>query len=454
MSLSIHITGLTNDRVKQAAFALRRKDAAVANAYISGTNLVESLTYYLAKEMDSVRKDIYYWKSLMTAGSTLIKMTMEYIKIYRNIKISVLNFANIATHTETAQQEVGQFEQIEDHIAILRSRLESLANLLVLVYDASIYLKLVSIHIETASTRALEHSVGGFHADIAPDCIDFASQCIEKCFKKISTGFADKSPNLILNKSRQTSFERFMTLASPHFAKAKTSFTAMETQDNLRVVQDAVERILDAMRTGDPEYPIGTTEINSRRPTVSERYWLLNLTVLIGGLFTGIHVYKMVLDGSLQQMITHAVESLRNSAVLHIVAPAQKLCSELFETISRRQEGIVTHKDLEESRKTLAKMLLDYDEANKKSGSVFSSVSVLGGTKSDKTDVGATPISSEEAVMDSLMRSYEDDMKSPIVSMVTGNLMTRLLIQVRVSTGPVTLNYMSCITLLFYNILK
>ena len=65
----------------------------------------------------------------------------------------------------------------------------------------------------------------------------------------------------------------------------------------------------------------------------------------------------MTRNGSLQRFIHSTYITLSKQIHERIVEPVSDLFSELFQTISRRKEGIVTREDLEQSQQALNRML-------------------------------------------------------------------------------------------------
>ena len=104
-------------------------------------------------------------------------------------------------------------------------------------------------------------------------------------------------------------------------------------------------------------YPFDTVRKDCRRPTFYERYWLLHLLLILGtGIFSK-EVIIMTRNGSLQRFIHGTYITLSKQIHERIIEPVSDLFSELFQTISRRKEGIVTREDLEQSQQALNRML-------------------------------------------------------------------------------------------------
>lgn len=107
-------------------------------------------------------------------------------------------------------------------------------------------------------------------------------------------------------------------------------------------------------------YPLNTIKPDFRRPTYYERYWLYHLVLTLGSIYTFKTVCNMLEDGSLQRLVWQSYVQLSRTIVERVVEPVKDLCSELFQTISRRQDGMVTEADLEASQKALNRMLEDF----------------------------------------------------------------------------------------------
>ena len=104
-------------------------------------------------------------------------------------------------------------------------------------------------------------------------------------------------------------------------------------------------------------YPFDTVRKDCRRPTFYERYWLLHLCIILGTGIVSKEVIIMTGNGSFQRFIHSTYITLSKQIHERIVEPVSDLFSELFQTISRRKEGIVTREDLEQSQQALNRML-------------------------------------------------------------------------------------------------
>lgn len=198
----------------------------------------------------------------------------------------------------------------------------------------------------------------------------------------------------------------------------------------------SIERLAQRLITSKHgSYPLESVRKDLRRPTFSEKYWCPALMLAIGTLFAGRQVYIMAKDGSLQQIIASGYNTVSKQTTERIVEPVTNLCRELFETISRRQEGMVTRADLEQSQQALARMLEDFLRAHKNGESGLSILSnplqVILGNKGGSGAQGAqSPVAADPTVMELIMKQYEEDLRTPMTGLVFGTLMTTMLIQV------------------------
>jgi hypothetical protein len=171
-------------------------------------------------------------------------------------------------------------------------------------------------------------------------------------------------------------------------------------------------------------------------------------------------------DGSIASAYAFALSKLRD----HIIEPMEKLASELFDTI-RKRDYVVTREECDESRESLHRMLHEFSQTSKGStlisdmkarvqetlreqqeaasamASKISQRATGGGSGSGSggavdlkpADVVpkvpqagwvAAEVSPEQA-MAALMSAYERELQAPIQGVVFGNLMTAILIQMQ-----------------------
>jgi ATP synthase regulation protein NCA2 len=205
-------------------------------------------------------------------------------------------------------------------------------------------------------------------------------------------------------------------------------------------------------------YPIGLTDLKARRPSKQERYWALN-AVLCGGIFyLGYVTLRHLRDGSIQKKYHSIKEHTSTVVTEHIIEPITKLGEEFFEKLHRREE-IVSRKDLIQSKDALTRMLADFSKHGQRSydirqmmlgsskppsgfhdsdsTSTSSSTSTSNGSGNVLDDVESkeASLANESAAMETLMRTYEKQLQSPIYGMLYGNLMTAMLIQMQKLKG-------------------
>jgi hypothetical protein len=234
------------------------------------------------------------------------------------------------------------------------------------------------------------------------------------------------------------------------------------------------------LNNADKNFPFElSTKRKVRRPGYWERYWVRNLLLTVGGIYASHVLYSKYLDGSLQKTAHHLADLAQSKFQEHVIEPVAKLFNELFHTI-RSREHIVSRKDYEMSRDSLERMLNDFSkskeghdlimklkgEFSKIQGSIrikdkgsarTASSSSSPSTKDvpavvkEKAAVGPTAVPSSSSTTPSsndtdvdmmldpgaqealaaLMREYEIELQTPIRGIVSGNLLTAMLIQVR-----------------------
>ena len=215
--------------------------------------------------------------------------------------------------------------------------------------------------------------------------------------------------------------------------------------------------------------------MRARRPSKQERHWVLN-TVLTGGLcYIGYVTAKHLQDGSLQRKYTSIRDYVGALTTEHIIEPITKLGEEFFDKLHRR-EGIVSREDLVQSREALTRMLEDFSKHGQRSydirqmmrgaafmpsgfndsdsstsheNSAVNTVKTTGnpvGNSSHDVSGQNIALANETAAMESLMRTYEKQLQSPIYGMLYGNLMTAMLIQMQKLKGIILARTCSLLT--------
>ena len=207
-------------------------------------------------------------------------------------------------------------------------------------------------------------------------------------------------------------------------------------------------------------YPIGLTDLKARRPSKQERYWALN-AVLCGGIFyVGYVTLRHLRDGSIQKQLSLIKDQTSSVVTEHIIEPITKLGEEFFEKLHRREE-IVSREDLTQSKDALSRMLADFSKHGQRSYDIrqmmmgsskppsgfhdsdstssatsnSSSSSNNSGNVLDDLETKESSLANESAAMETLMRTYEKQLQSPIYGMLYGNLMTAMLIQMQKLKG-------------------
>jgi uncharacterized membrane-anchored protein YjiN (DUF445 family) len=218
-----------------------------------------------------------------------------------------------------------------------------------------------------------------------------------------------------------------------------------------------------------------------RRPSNLERYWLRNILLTCIGAYSCRFLYIKYNDGSLQIAVQKCSDLVSAKLQEHVIEPVNKLFAELFDTI-RHRDLIVSRRDYERSKEALHRMLEDFSQSKEgvelisklktqimensivkdqimnnrlfqKSGSA--TATEVDGTPppppppppvtpplvhqvptpvnpylKEDPEVVVTLEPDAEKALEALMREYEKDLKSPIRGIVTGNLLTAILIQV------------------------
>jgi len=161
-----------------------------------------------------------------------------------------------------------------------------------------------------------------------------------------------------------------------------------------------------------------------KAPTTAQRHWI---ALTVGGALAGYGVLFLYrhsrLSGSrdLDNWAQQGVSLVGSAWKEHVIMPLDRVRGELFDTF-RRRPAIVTLGDYEAERDSLQRMLnefkADHHSRNKANG-----------TTDGTTDSPSSAMA--DAGMDVLMRSYETQLRSPIRSLVGGDLARCVLIQVQ-----------------------
>ena len=210
-------------------------------------------------------------------------------------------------------------------------------------------------------------------------------------------------------------------------------------------------------------YPIGMAEINARRPSVYERFWLMNCCKYAVGAVVVLKLGQMYRSGQLQQLLKRVLDTVVYNVSEHVVEPITKLLEQIVQQISRR-EGIVSEEDFKKSKEAYTRMLQDFSRTTKgfelysKYSKAFDQTKIFqtvankiqtivpispsgGSDRSSSGNGGGSPAAtpspvapehfSDERAWEALMSAYENEMKNPLLGLMFGSLMTSILIQVQ-----------------------
>jgi hypothetical protein len=222
----------------------------------------------------------------------------------------------------------------------------------------------------------------------------------------------------------------------------KATLCAKIAADNrsLRTQIRALSSLVRSFQQTRDEYPLRSLSMNTRKPKFWELYWLPNVIGCVAAILLIRRGSVMYSNGELQALSLKFRDWFRTNWTEHMIEPMQELVGELFDTMSRKKEAIVTRADLVHSKIALNRMLDNFSKSTKGS-SVLSKV--LGeiqstGTPNNMTSdanssggqISAEKLANQEQIMEALMRRYEEEMQSPVQGFLFGNLVTSMLIQV------------------------
>jgi hypothetical protein len=335
--MNINIVGLTDERINQCTFLLR-DDPAVAESFKIANDIIESLSRFLVTEMSSLRKDIHYWKVLTRSGPFFTQFIQVYVRIFRELK-SILSFQSNLPGTF-----LNQTDDIENYLVMLRLRYTDLAELLALLQEASVYLKMVYVEVVRTNLILPNHSDKKFVADMLSYCRSFAKLCTTKCLsliqkrfnlEELSTHFLTFR-NAMLSPSSDrslSSLSQMLIRTTSYKVKSDISNDPSFGEKDSVLLQKLCNEISDVIEKisnhGDPNYPLGVTDIKTRRPTGWELYWFPNVIFAGATLVVGNQTIRMFLDGSLQALIKALISKTNTMMNEHIVG-MNYVCQDLI----------------------------------------------------------------------------------------------------------------------------
>lgn len=189
-----------------------------------------------------------------------------------------------------------------------------------------------------------------------------------------------------------------------------------------------------------------------------ERYWIRNILASVAGFYIANTTIRMIRTGELQDKFSRLVVFVQGKIQEHVVEPVSDLALELFDTI-RKREDIVSRNDLEASRASLNRMLVEFSQSKegsalilnrlteellkrgdnllesiKNTGSAAVGGSALPSTGNEGAKLAGNVAESFQATPEQawavLMSEYEKELQTPIRGILYGNLFTAMLIQV------------------------
>jgi hypothetical protein len=454
--MNIQLTGLTDERVHQCHFLIKQESSELADAFKSTAAHTEELSNFVTREMDSVRKDIFYWKNLTHSGAAVSHFAQLYVQFYRRVRHKSTFISLMKT------------DEIERHLVVLRYRYNHLAKMMGRVYEASTYLKIVYLDLIRRSQQNIDD---GICDNIEPfdansSCTNLTRKLVVKCLTTLYETFHfnedndDSREENVLKFTRRNSLQLIIsTLDHVHSPRTHSRAHSLDPSpsasanvslresvrnsrdedhgiahanrgpppppqsspvrfaddsfdslyDELRELLEKIETLVITMRRGDKRYPLGVTDLKTRRPVTSELYWFPRLVVAASAIYAGSITFRMYRSGALQQMLKEAYRGMQIAMVDHVLDPCENLLRQIFETMDRREDQIVTLEDLSRSREMLDRMVRD----------------------AYKSEHGNTSEPTTDVIMDELMKKYEQGLRNPVTEMVFGNLTAIMLIQMQ-----------------------
>lgn len=461
-------------------------DPTIARAFLFIVNFVEEASFLIAREMVANRNDIKYWKKMSKVDPFFATLYKYYVNLYRRLW----------RQFQLAYTD----ENIDQNLVVLRAHFLDLAQAMETLADISAELKLAMIEIDRLHPVHIEHGRVLFRDEAIDQCLAIARghlvnsmTRIRSIFKslpaqsvistlswsKLSSVASLPYIDALLSRWSSDNYQRRhrpslhdITEAFPPahgLARMSSLQSTMSTGDDdmeLNLLLSDIQRMSDTfVACANKPYPLDSVRSDHRRPSFFERYWLPNLVLLAGSVYMGRELVLRLRDGSLQQLVAASYQRLSEGLMEHILEPLRNFLKEIFETIRRRQDGMVTREDLLQSQETLNRMLDDFVKAHKDGGAyggygysglksqiqtLIGNSKVPGGAVAGQAS-GSAPSSSSmsvsgssdasqplpnnslttDAIMEILMKNYESELKTPVTGFLFGNLMTTMLIQMQ-----------------------
>lgn len=479
-----------------ACFMVLENDPTIARAFLFIVNFVEEASFLIAREMVSNRNDIKYWKKMSKVDPFFATLYKYYVNLYRRIW----------RQFQLAYTD----ENIDQNLVVIRAHFLDLAQAMETVADISAELKLAMIEIDRLNPVYIEHGRVLFRDDVIEQCLAIARGHLVNSMTRIRSIFKSLPAQSVVSTLSWTKlnlaasspyFDALLSRWSPdHYHQRRPSLhdiseafppahglarmsslqSTMSTKDDdmeLHLLLTDIQRMSDTFITcANKTYPLDSVRADHRRPSLFERYWLPNLVLLAGSVYLGRELVLRLHDGSLQQLLISSYQSLSRRLTEHILGPMRNFLKEIFDTIRRQQDGMVTREDLQQSQETLNRMLDDFVKVHKdgaysgygysglksqiqtltgstskqapgegisspnaanagtsssSTGSTSGSTSGSSGSRGQSMPSPSNNSLTTDAIMEILMRNYESELKTPVTGFLFGNLMTTMLIQMQ-----------------------
>jgi len=394
--------GLTDELVKTTLYKLEivYEEKILANIFSSIIESLESTLSLVLKEMFSIRADIIYWETLNQSNSWEIQLFQWNSRLYNNLLLRPPN-ASIMVDSHNIHNTILNI------IDLLQQKFTLLLMVLAKLHEITgSYLKeIVLLLLKSESTMMIGTS------SASPGVEDFLAAAGIAGGAGEGEGHVPESILSIVYQKLQAAIQSLVMITHEHLnpldkciqqemmkekekenlpaenITASTSYTTWERPDPMIAGENnAAEQQTNEIEFDECEYlyqycfkiqtiiedyqyehenqnfPLQLVSNDLHRPTNNERFWIRNVLLLVGGVYTGTVLYQKYQDGSLQAITTQIMEKITSKLTEHVVEPIAKLGNELFHTI-RSRETIVSRDDLELSREALERMLSDFSKS-------------------------------------------------------------------------------------------
>jgi len=449
------LAGLSLEGNRQVEFALRTISPELSDNFVKSVNLVELAAELLVREYKNAEGDLTYWREF-AQSSTLNRHLIDlHTWVFYKMEEFVWWIARLGAPESTCIKDGNTFfeedeegtatpatttggggdvaatpttpvsvDQVESKISVLRSIQNQLASSLAQVKEAAENLKKIYAKVNHSPTS---FKVGELSRNKLTACLEGLANAMRRYESKRPAQQGDAASSTEVGAGE---------------AREEASFKdEVPTKKKVGEVLDEATKILHSFDVKSwtrffgyaakpaKDYPLNFAVKQLRKPSSLALSWLYYVTFSIGAGVAARELWRAHQSGWLESTIKALFKSCERNFKEVIIEPTFKLVDQLLAVVNPPAPGSVSLEDFDAAQKDLETRLRVFYHTQRGRSLLdrfYEATSNLLTTKSPTTS------SRTEPTIEEMMRVLTESLKiekSPLVDLVTGDLLTVMLAQ-------------------------